>query len=174
MSRQYALARREEPPETPFDFSHLEIDPHRLDEEWVEQPRRYFLMAQGQADARMRWEEAKNRLEVVRAEIDRDIRRDPAAYGIAKLTESAIESTIPLQAKYERARHQVVEAKHEYDIWDAGLGALDHKKKGLENLVQLHLSSYYAKPREPEDNREAMEEMTKQRIRRRGQQPRKT
>ena len=71
-------------------FSFFDIDQDQLDHELVRQPRLYWQHAQKMAEAGAEHERAKARLEVVEAELDREVRRDPTSFGIEKVTESVL------------------------------------------------------------------------------------
>lgn len=130
------------------------IDEHQLDKEWVNQPRMYYKYAKMAADARMASDQAKSQLEVVEADVARSIRNEPGSYGLSKITENAIKETIPLQRDYQEALAKVIETRHHMDVVNAAVAALDHRKKALEKLVELHNASYYATPRSPSGTKE--------------------
>ncbi len=148
-----------------MDKSFVAIDEFSLDKEWVGQPVLYDKYARKLANARRELEEAKNRLEVVKAEQSLEIR---ARHGEKKPTEAAIATLVTASSVVKDASQAVVEARHAVDVLTAATTALDHRKKALENLVQLHLSGYYANPKAPDGDREVVEEMEKREIRRRG------
>jgi hypothetical protein len=150
-----------------FDF--FAIDEHRLDKEWVNQPTLFFTWARKLADARQQLEEAKASLDVVYAELDNAIRERPGKYGLEKITESAIKQLIPSQAPYAEALAAVNTTKHRVDVLQAAVTALEHRKRALENLVDLHGQNYFAEPTAPAHSRERVQETTKQQIRKRGQ-----
>ncbi len=125
----------------------FDLDKDRLDEEWVEQPKLYHQQAEKLADARAEWERAKAERDVVTAEIDQDVRSNPAKYGMEKITEGAVEKKIVLQSRFSKANEKVIQAKHAVDVIQAMIDALDHRKKALESLVQLHLANYFSSPK---------------------------
>ena len=131
---------REEP--APFD-----IDAERLDQEWLEQSRLYHQAALRLADARRDHEQAKADRDVTCAELDRSVRSQPGKYGLEKVTEGAVANLILLQPEHKRATQKVIEAKHTADVFQADVDALDHRKRALENLVQLRLANYFSEPR---------------------------
>lgn len=150
------------------DFSFFNIDPNNLDKEWIEQPGLFFTWASKLADARRDHEDAKSELDVVRAELSRDIREDPETYGITKLTEAVVALVIPEQQEYIDAAKALSKARHRQDIYQAAVNALDHRKRALENLVDLHGQNYFAKPKAATPEAEAhFEDKRKERIRRR-------
>lgn len=141
------------------DESLFDIDSNRLDQEWLSQPRRYFQEAKALADARAEWERAKATRDVVAAEIDRDIRSDPTAFGLEKITEAVVERTTLLQSRHKSAIESVIDAKHKTDIRQAVVDALDQKKSALENAVKLQLANYYSEPKAPEEAKEKIKKM---------------
>ncbi len=144
----------------------LTIDPDRLDRNWLDQPKLYFQYAAELADARKTLDQTKAEVDICRAEIDLAIRSDPEKYGISKITETAVATTILLQDSYKRGQNRILEAKHEVDILSAVVAALDHRKSALQNMVQLHLANYYSTPRVSGEDREAVDDMEKRAIRR--------
>jgi hypothetical protein len=138
------------------------IDPHRLPEEWIAQPRFYRQYADRLADARKDVEEAKAALDLADAELDRDIRSDPRVFCPdlepgKKPTETAIANAKIISTRHQRANTRCIDAKHKADVLGGWLTALDHRKKALEKLVDLHLADLRAEPRESQfarDNRE--------------------
>ena len=146
----------------------LEIDELRLDEEWVGQPKLYFTWARKQADAVRCVDQAKSALDVTRADLDADIRQNPQAYGVAKITEKVIENIILGNDGYQSAVAAVVKAKHESAILAAVVSALEHRKRALECLVTLHGQNYFSTPRADESNREVMADVEKKSARDKG------
>ena len=144
----------------------LEIDEMRLDQEWKDHSDRFAYFGQKQAESRSEWEQAKAKLEVVKAELDLAIRKNPENYGLPKVTESVIASAIVTQPSYQETQQAVIEAKHAMDVYAVAVEAFEHRKKSLENLVSLHLSNYYAAPKAPAGKQEEVDEMRKKSIRR--------
>jgi len=142
----------------------LGIDQNDLDKEWVNQPSLYYKYATDLADAKQDLEEAKSDFDVVKAELDQTIRSFPEKYGLAKLTEAGVASAIPNQDRYKTARDNIIARKHDVDILEAAVSALDHRKKALENLVSLFLANYYSSPKAPNHGRERMAEVEKNSI----------
>ena len=136
--------------------SFLVIAKHALDEDWIKQPKLYHEVALKLADARLDHDEAKDKLELTMAEIDRVIRIDPEKYGVTKITETSVERAIILTKTYQSAKKRVNETKHTVDVLAAVSIALEHKKKALENLVQLEARDYFSEPKAPQGSVEEM------------------
>lgn len=148
----------------------FEIDSANLDEEWMMQPKVFLKYSLKSAEARETFERAKAKLDVARAELDLMIRKDPETFGLEKITESAITNTILLQPEYKEALEEVHTSQHAYNILQATVQALDHRKRALENLVDLHGMQYFAEPQANRAGRGAVEDISKRKSRRRGQE----
>lgn len=143
------------------------IDPNELDREWVRQPGLYHKYATDLADARREFEQAKTQLEIAAADVDSVIRSKPEKFGIEKVTEAAVKAAVLASREYKAATDAVHNARHAVDVLQAAVTTLDHRKKALENLVDLRLANYFSEPRAGSPRaREHMEEKTKQRARR--------
>lgn len=130
----------------------LGIDPYALDEEWLKQPGLYMKYSSMAADIQKRRDQSKERLEVIKAELDKKIRLSPATYvTVEKITESVVASTILVQPEYRIATDELIEANYELNMLQSAVRALDHKRSALENEVKLWLGSYFSGPKEPRD-----------------------
>lgn len=127
------------------DFFNL--DPHRLDEEWVEQPRHYHRHAEQLAQAEKDFEYDKTQLKLTEAEVELAVRKQPEKYGLEKSTEAVIKAAVVIHKRVRLAHQAVLESGHRVDLHKAAVRTLEHRKAALENLVQLHLAGYYAQPR---------------------------
>jgi len=148
----------------------VQIDELRLGDECVNLPHNYLQAAHQAADSRRDVEYAKNELEVVDADLCKHIRSTPGKYGLEKVTESAIKEIVVLQPPYKEAQSRLIKSKHRQDLDQALVSALEHKKRALAMLVDLHTSGYFSevKPTTAE-GRQSMEQKMKERIRTRGQ-----
>jgi len=136
----------------------LAIDLHRLEEEWAMQPQLYMKYSELAAQAQLDRDKAKERLDVVRAEIDDKIRTEPLVYGAPvdksgnpKLTEAWISGTIILQPEYSEQVGKINNLNYEMNILRSAVTSFDHKKKALENEVTLWSGGYWSAPNLPHD-----------------------
>lgn len=129
----------------------LAIDPYCLDEEWLRQSGLYMKYSSMAADAQKRRDQLKERLEVIKAELDRAIRESPTKYALENVKEASIAATILLQPGYKGAVDDLTEANYELNMVQSAVRALDHKRSALENEVKLWLGSYFSGPKEPRD-----------------------
>ncbi len=137
----------------------IRIDPDALDVEWLRQAELMHKYTRHSAETKKEMDEAKERLEVGKARIEMEIRRNPANYGLEKVTEGAIQSTITLQKEHQELVQEFTNIKYENEVSLAAVRAIDQKKSSLENLVRLLGASYFAGPQAPRDlSKEALAE----------------
>jgi hypothetical protein len=139
----------------PFDDEErafADVDMDELPEEMIKFHRVYMNHALKLADARKAHASAENALELKEAEFSLAMRRDPKGYGLPEgsrggVTEETIKSGVALHPEVRIAKNAVVEARHDLDVFIGAIGALDGKKRMLENLVVLHQAGFHAEPR---------------------------
>src|SRR5687767_666985 len=103
-----------------------EIDKFALDVEWVNQPALYVEYAERLAEQNKRLDYAKSELELVVAELDKDIRSHwQTKYAIEKLTETVVSNTIILQPKYQVALKSLNETKHDVAVLRIAVDGLE-------------------------------------------------
>ncbi|MFP4019181.1 MAG: hypothetical protein ACLFUH_08020 [Bacteroidales bacterium] len=130
----------------------ISIDESALDVEWLEQPDLMRKYTRYQADCKHELDLAQERLDLVRADLDRKIRRFPEDYDInVKLTEAVVSNTIIQNEEYKEAYHEYLEVKYEYEVAKGAVTAIEHRKNSLENLVKLLNLGYFAGPKMPRD-----------------------
>ena len=134
------------------NFEHdVNIDETILDVEWLEQPNLMLKYGKLVVDARKEYDLAKERLDVVKAELDKEIRMNPDEFGLTKATESAIFSVILTHPKYRKVSDRLIEAKYNLGMVQTVANSIDVRKAALENLVRLHGQQYFAGPKVPHD-----------------------
>lgn len=126
----------------------LAIDPHLLDEEFLKQPVLYMKYGELSAKANFERDQAKEKMEAIKAEIDSDIRSNPNKYGLGKITEGSISATILTQQKYKDALTEYNNKNLDSSRIQTAVRAFDHRKSALENLVKLWIGEYFSTPRE--------------------------
>ena len=130
------------------DTSLVEIDKDRLDTEWAGQAGLFYDHAMQLAEAKLNQASAKTNVDLVEADLSLKIRSNPDQYGLGKVTEAAIKDTVTTHPAYAKAVAEGYEARYETDVLQAAVDALEHRKRALESLVQLHGMSYFSQPKE--------------------------
>lgn len=141
------------------------IDEQALDIEWLQQSTKMLQVTEHQAKCRYEMDIAAQDLDVVKADLDKDIRTNPGNYDIVKITETVVTNTIITQPEYEEANLILLKARYEHEVAKGAVTAFAQRKDSLENLVRLHGQNYFAGPSIPRNLREeikAKEERTKQ------------
>lgn len=147
-----------------MDFS---IDPLRLDRECLKQANAYFDVAKDLAEARRTYDALQSELQVLKADLDLAIRKDPAKYDLDKVTESTVASAVTVAKEVVELNQEIRAARYEMDVLTGALEAMQHRKRALEKLVDLHLSNYYSEPQLTKEGREAVDDANKTSLRRR-------
>jgi hypothetical protein len=144
----------------------VQIDEHNLDRECIRLPGDYLKWAHAAAEAKRDADERKADLAVVHADLSAIIRNTPGKYGMEKLTEAGLAAAVLLQPEYQKRQRLLRKANYEFDIAQAVVWALEHKKRSLTLLVELHGMGYFSNPKVSERGREAVEQMTQRKVRR--------
>jgi hypothetical protein len=155
-------------PETPnneevIDFqSDLAINEHQLESEWLRQPQLMAKYTQLCADAELAAKKAHERVKMIRSELILEAANNPeGTVGSAKPTAAQVEAWFRTRPDYLRAKRDLHEAEHHFEVMKGGVGAMRHRRDTLDNLVRLYLNNYYASPRDPGgDFREAAEQFS--------------
>lgn len=124
----------------------LEIDRLRLDDEWSNQPSQYYVWAKKVAEAQLEFDGLKSDQSLTFAELDKEIRDNPEEYGVSKLTESVVDSTVRLQKEFIASSAALNKARYKLSVAEAAVQALEHRKRALTMLVELWIHEYYADP----------------------------
>jgi hypothetical protein len=145
-----------------MDFNDdLLIDKFGLDDEWAKQPSLYNNWSVQLATAEMERDRAKENVDLVRAELDFDVRSNPSKYGLEKLTEASVGAAITQSEKYQKSVDKHLKLKYDHKIIQAAIESLNHKKYALDNLVKLYLAEYYLKDNIPIDKSAIMNELNR-------------
>jgi hypothetical protein len=143
----------------------LYIDEAALDIEWLNQPMLMLQYTELAAAARREVDRVKEKISVVRAELDKEIRSDPEKFDILKVTESAISNCILIQKRYTEIQNDLIDAQYDYQMKQGAVQAVEHRKQALENLSKLLGLQYFASPTTPRDlPREVQQQQEKKRV----------
>ena len=145
--------------EEPTDISLVTVDPYNLDKEWVAQPKRYLKAAQELAKYRDRVAEMKAALDLAEASLGIRIRSDPDTHKVDKVTESSISAAVKTHPEYTEAVKKLNKAKYKAEMAEALVTALEHRKRALEKMVDLHAMSYFANPKSKYGDKQTAEDI---------------
>ena len=141
-------------------YEELKIDRYNLEWELVRQPQLFMEWALKAAVASVEREDAKNRVELIRAEVDKKIRSHPEEYGISE--NKSIDRAIKLAVENHRRvkkfyKKYLGKLKNEKILIEAKT-AFNHRKKMLEALVSLNIQLHFSEPKVPIEKKEIMYE----------------
>lgn len=143
----------------------VRIDELNLDKECIQLPSDYLKFAHLAADIRAEVDAIKAELEVKHAITSKKVRLSPEKYGIDKPTEASIGAAVIRQTSYQELQTKFGEAKHRYDLAQAIVWALEHKKRSLTLLVELHGMGYHSGVKLSERGAKAAHEMLQGKVR---------
>lgn len=140
----------------------VNIDPDSLDTEWLDQPRLMLKYTRIEAEAKKDLGDAKARLDIIQADLDKAIRSNPDDFDLPKVTETAISNAIQSTKKYKEAQEEIREAEYHLNMAIGAVRSMYVKKEALENLVRLYGQQYFAGPKVPRDINREWEKKTSQ------------
>lgn len=146
----------------------LRIDEQRLDREWLGQASLYAYWSDRLAEAQHALDMAKVQADIEKATLERDIRTAPDEFGLQKATEASIAAAVLLQPEYKIAQARLAERAKVVAHLRGYITAIEHRKRALTCLVDLHLAGYYADTRRTAAGRAALDDADKADIRSRG------
>jgi hypothetical protein len=129
----------------------LIIEDTALDLECLDQASLFMKYAKHLAETRREVDEAKQNVDIVRAETDKKIRESPEKYGLEKITEGAVQAVVLTEKEYKKAYQDFLDAKYESDMASNAVQAMNIRKDMLEALIKLNGQSYFAGPKVPRD-----------------------
>lgn len=127
------------------------IDDSALDMEALEQPGLMMKYSTLLAKAKMERDLKKEAVEWTQADLDKALREAPDRYGLDKVTVDSVKYGIIQQKKYKKAVKAYLHAKHEADILQGAVSAIEQRKSMIETLTKLHGQQYFAGPNVPRD-----------------------
>ena len=140
------------------------IDEFSLNTECREQPALYSEVGEACVEAKAEAKKAKSYLDLVAAKTDSDIRSHPNVYGLVKVTEGSIQSSLLQDKKYIEAKNTLLDAERWADIMQVLQNAVDQRRSMLHDMVTLYVYSYYSEVKSKPINAEQAREVTDERI----------
>lgn len=131
------------------DFSdEVSINKYKLDDELVEQPQRYYNWAKLEAKAADEVALLKDKVEIVKAEVEIRIRKHPTAYDLPdNPKEALIKAAVLIQPKVKRINKKLLKAMKTHRLLTKAEKSFEHRKKSLEGLVSLNIQMHFATPK---------------------------
>lgn len=123
----------------------LKINRYKMAEECEQHSSLYQYYADLLAEIRAKVDKAKDRLSVIESEIELDIRINPPKE--PKMTEAVVKALVQSHEVVGGYRETLTRKKEELYHLEAAVASLEHRKRQLDNLVQLLIAGYYSAPK---------------------------
>ena len=140
----------------------IQIDETSLDLEWLSQAPLMMKYTRHAAMTKQLADVQKEKLDFIKAELDKEIRLEPEKFDIIKITESVVLNSIIIHPRYTDENKKYIETRFEAEVARGAVAAIEQRKTALENLVKLHGQQYFAGPKVPRDLSWEREERQKQ------------
>ena len=129
----------------------LRIDEDALDLELLNQASLFMRYAKHYAFTQKEVENAKQILDLTKADLDLKIRSNPEKFKIEKVTEGAIQAAILINEEFQEANQQCLDAQYEKNMAGNAVQSMTMRKEMLEGMIKLLAQSYFAGPSVPHD-----------------------
>lgn len=145
----------------------LTIDKLRLDDELSGTCSEMAHWSDKYADAKLSYDKAKLALKIKKAQIGKDVRQQPEAYGVLKATENAVDCEVVIHKEVIAAEEAMNQALYELNVVSGAIDTLGDRKTSIRDMVELYVNNYWADSR-PKMRSEDAEQFEKEAIRNRG------
>ena len=105
--------------------SELKINELKLEHEWMEQPSLFMKWAERSATARYELDEVERKFELTCASIEQEIRNNPEAFGLSKITENALLSAKISTKEYNEGLTELNKARYNATVLSSAVKAFD-------------------------------------------------
>ncbi len=144
----------------------MPIDRTRLDEECAGQAVLYNEVGEIVAELKRDARTAKDFVDRERSRIRKEIRENPGAHGISKLTESALEDGVNTHPDYLKACQQYAEAQYLSDLGASLITSAEERKSMIKDAVTLYIHEYYSTKDDLAPQKSNMQQVTEDGINR--------
>lgn len=134
----------------------LPVDRTQLGEECLNQPTLYWQIGELVSGIKSNARIMKDNLEFVTARLKKDARQNPGMFGIAKVTESALDEAIHVHNDYRDAVKKYSEAQYLSDCASVLLASVEQRKSMLREAVSLTIHELYSAQQDMSGDRAAL------------------
>ena len=122
--------------------SYLEIDKTALDDVVTQQPMLFYKVSEAFVRAASERDALKERLAIVDAELDSEIREKLEAEEI-KITETNVKSKVQTHKRHETAFKSYIKAKEQADVLQALKEAFHQRSFMIRDLCSLYVANFF-------------------------------
>lgn len=103
----------------------------------------YAEIAELGAELKAQMHQARAQYDLMKAEVDADIRLDPEKFGLPKVTEAALQAAVIADKRVRTAHKDVLRTQRDSDMVQVLVTAFEHRRSMLNNEVQLYIANYW-------------------------------
>ena len=133
----------------------LPINQFQLELECTNQPSLLAEVGEIASAARKEAKTSKEHVKFVESDLSAKIRKAPETYGLSKLTDTAITSTVILQKEYQEAITKSIDDAELADLLSILQSSVEQRKSLIRDLVSLYIYNYYSSQDLSKDGRTA-------------------
>lgn len=130
-----------------MNANNLKLDIHNLDLSCLEQADLYEVAGRNWAMAVSEKDSIENQLELKKAYIDEEVRKDPKKFGLpegSKPTETWTANRVLSHEEVQSIQEKLLEARKNERILSIRKSSIEQRLKALSLLVDLYKGSYFA------------------------------
>ena len=129
-------------------YDENKINKYKLDDELVEQPQLYYKWAKLESEAADKVATLKDKLEILKSEMEIRIRKEPTAFDLPdNPKEALIKAALTIQPKIQRMNDKLFRAMKTHRLLSKAEKSFEHRKKSLEGLVSLNMQMHFSAPK---------------------------
>jgi len=127
----------------------IKTNPYNLLDALLEQPQLFYEWSNKASKAGTQTTRAKDRLDLIKADVDLRIRRNPKRYGLpdGKPPEGAIKATVLKDKKVKRYTKQYYDYLDTEKTLTNAMKSFQQRKNMLEALTTLNIQLHFAEPK---------------------------
>ena len=151
------------------DFSkEVSINKFKLEDECERHPELFRFYSDLLAETKSEKDVCFNKLEFMKAEIELTIRKGNYKNAPDKITDSTVKALLLNDTRVHDQMNRLDSIKKELYHLESAMGAIEHRRSKINNLVQLYQSGYFSKPSgyKKENNVDAAQKKQRQNIKR--------
>jgi len=133
----------------------VQINPHKLDKEWIAQPALVIDYNEALAYAKNETDKAKEALEIATANAINMIVKTEEK----RPTEKVMDAMITADPAIQKLTQDLIKARHAEALLVAACRGIDQRGQALSNLVKLHGMNYFAEPEADVRDRATLQEL---------------
>ena len=122
------------------------INRTQLELECSEQPHWFYQAGRLKAEAKAEASRCKVARDWTRANVETDIRKNPEAHGLVKVTEASVQAAVTLDGRTQQAETDLIEAERVFHDLTALRDAWEQRRSMLSDEVDMRIQESFGSP----------------------------